>query len=79
MIIVQGLIQNETIINILLTPTGALPDSETNINMDDFKEFVDSLPLLKVMTISPSLEAIVDYQRIKYLFEKDVLVGKCLS
>lgn len=54
---------------------GALPDSETNINMDDFKEFVDSLPLLKVMTISPSLEAIVDYQRIKYLFEKDVLVA----
>lgn len=53
---------------------GALP-SAIITTLDDFKSFVDDMPLLKVMTISPSIEFQNGCERIKYLFEKNVLVA----
>lgn len=58
----------------LIRSRGALPDSHP-FPLEDFKKFVDALPLLKVMTVSPSLESPVNFERMKYLFEKNVLVA----
>jgi len=58
----------------IIRSRGALP-SAILTNLDEFKAFVDDLPALKVMTISPSIEAQNDCDRIRYLFEKNVLVA----
>jgi len=58
----------------IIRTKGALPDAMLS-SIEDFKSLVDSLPALKVMTISPSLESPNNFERIKYLFEKDVLVA----
>lgn len=58
----------------LIRSRGALPDS-LPYPLEEFKKFVDALPLLKVMTVSPSLESPVNFERMKYLFEKNVLVA----
>jgi N-acetylglucosamine-6-phosphate deacetylase len=58
----------------LIRSRGALPPCK-DLSDEEFKEFVDSMPMMKVMTISPSLEAPLGYSRMKYLFEKNILVS----
>jgi N-acetylglucosamine-6-phosphate deacetylase len=52
---------------------GGLPVSDVDITLDDFQSLIDSMrPHLKVMTISPHLEAKNNYSRIKALLERGI-------
>jgi len=53
---------------------GGLPDSDTNMSLENFIELVQQLlPALKIMTISPSLESKIHYDRFKYLLENNIV------
>ena len=52
---------------------GAMPTSDNNMSLAGFEELINSIPHLKMMTISPHLEAGVGYQRIKALVERGVV------
>jgi N-acetylglucosamine-6-phosphate deacetylase len=50
------------------------------MSLDKFREFVDHFEnSLKIMTISPHLEAANNYQRMKYLLEKNITVSLGVS
>jgi len=58
----------------IIQTMGGLPDSDTNMPIDHFKELVQQLlPALKIMTISPSLESKINYDRFRYLLETNVV------
>lgn len=50
-----------------------MPATDSNMSLADFEKLVDSIPALKVMTISPHLEAAVDYRRLKALVNRGVV------
>ncbi len=50
-----------------------MPTADSNMSLAKFEELLDSIPRLKMMTISPHLEAGVGYQRIKALIERGVV------
>lgn len=50
-----------------------MPATDSNMSLVQFEELLDAIPLLKVMTISPHLEAAVDYQRLKALVKRGVV------
>ena len=52
---------------------GAMPPTARDISLDDFEKLLDAIPRLKVMTISPHLEADRDYERIKALVRRGVV------
>ena len=52
---------------------GAMPPGESNMSLGDFEKLVDSIPSLKVMTISPHLEAARNYERIRALVRRGVV------
>ena len=55
----------------MVNDLGGLPPSDTAIPLDGFEQLLDSLaPSLKVMTISPHLEAQGSYQRMKALLDR---------
>jgi N-acetylglucosamine-6-phosphate deacetylase len=57
----------------IIATCGGLPETKSDMSLEEFKLLVDSMmPALKVMTISPSLEKQVNYERMKYLLEKGV-------
>lgn len=57
----------------IIATNGGLPDAECDMSVDDFKLLVNEMmPALKVMTISPSLEKLVQYQRLQYLLDLGV-------
>ena len=52
---------------------GAMPPTEQNMALTDFKKLLDAMPHLKVMTISPHLEAGQSYARLRELLKRGVL------
>ncbi len=50
-----------------------MPPTDSDMSLSDFENLLDSIPRLKVMTISPHLEAAVKYQRLKALIERGVV------
>ncbi len=52
---------------------GAMPPTDSDISLEDFERLVDSIPGLKVMTISPHLEAARGYERIRALVKRGVV------
>lgn len=50
-----------------------MPPVDCNIPLGEFEVLVDSIPSLRVMTISPHLEAGRGYERIKALVERGVV------
>lgn len=50
-----------------------MPPSDTSMPLVEFEHLLDSMPNLKVMTISPHLEAPGGYQRIKVLLARGVV------
>ncbi|XQJ31468.1 N-acetylglucosamine-6-phosphate deacetylase-like protein [Leishmania guyanensis] len=54
---------------------GGLPECKSEMSLDDFKRLVDSMPSLRVMTISPHIEARCNYEKMRYLLEKKVRVA----
>lgn len=57
----------------MVNDCGALPSARPDMNLVDFKQLVKTIPKLKVMTISPHLEAQCDYNRLKFLLENNIL------
>ncbi|CBZ25843.1 N-acetylglucosamine-6-phosphate deacetylase-like protein [Leishmania mexicana MHOM/GT/2001/U1103] len=54
---------------------GGLPECKSEISLDDFKRLVNSMPSLRVMTISPHIEARCNYEKIRHLLKKKVRVA----
>jgi N-acetylglucosamine-6-phosphate deacetylase len=54
---------------------GGLPHSNADLSPFDFEALVDRIPGLRVMTISPSLEARTDFARLRILLKKNVTPG----
>lgn len=52
---------------------GAMPPVPSDISLADFEELLDSIPSLKMMTISPHLEAARGYERIRALVKRGVV------
>ena len=52
---------------------GAMPATDSDMSVEDFETLLDSIPRLKVMTISPHLEAAVNYSRLKSLIRRGVV------
>ena len=50
-----------------------MPDADQNMSLTDFEHLLDSIPRLKVMTISPHVEAGVEYRRLKALLKRGVV------
>lgn len=53
----------------VIQDAGGLPPAETNPPLSEFVELCSSMPSMKIMTISPSKEALVDYERLKHLLK----------
>ena len=49
---------------------GGLPVGEADMSLERFEAFCDSLPGLRVMTISPLREREVGYARLKHLLAR---------
>ena len=49
---------------------GAMPPADSAMSTERFEQLLDSIPSLRVMTISPRLEAEQHYQRIKALLKR---------
>ena len=49
---------------------GAMPPSDSTMSTERFEQLLDSIPSLKVMTISPHLEAVCRYQRMEALLKR---------
>ena len=50
-----------------------MPATDDDMSLSDFECLLDSIPRLKVMTISPHLEAATGYQRLKALIQRGVV------
>lgn len=50
-----------------------MPPVDNTMSLQEFETLVDSIPSLKVMTISPHLEARGGYQKIKMLVKRGVV------
>ena len=54
---------------------GGLPESERDMSETDFELLIDSIPSIKIMTISPHIEAKHNYKRLKILIKnKQVII-----
>jgi N-acetylglucosamine-6-phosphate deacetylase len=53
----------------VIADQGGLPPTETEPTLDDFKALCATMPSMKIMTISPSKEARVNYERLKHLLD----------
>ncbi len=49
---------------------GAMPPSNAAMGQEEFERLLDSIPGLRVMTISPHVEANEGYRRIMALLER---------
>lgn len=56
----------------IIATCGGLPHSDINMPNERFAAFLDSMPCLKVMTISPSLEKGRNYERLRMLLERGI-------
>jgi N-acetylglucosamine-6-phosphate deacetylase len=56
----------------VIATCGGLPNSDLDISKENFERLLDSMPSLKIMTISPSLEQKRNYERIRALLERGV-------
>ncbi|XP_019859635.1 PREDICTED: uncharacterized protein LOC109587857 [Amphimedon queenslandica] len=54
----------------LVNDFGGLPESERHMTETDFELLIDSIPSIKIMTISPHIEARHNYKRLKLLIKK---------
>lgn len=54
---------------------GGLPECKAELNLDSFKDLVATMPSLRVMTISPHIEARCNYEKIRYLLQRRVRVA----
>lgn len=57
----------------MVNDLGAMPPTDRDISLDNFERLLDAIPSLKVMTISPHLEAARGYERIKALVRRGVV------
>jgi len=57
----------------LVATCGGLAPTDIQLTEFDFKKFLDQIPSLKIMTISPSLEAKINYSRLKILLQRDIV------
>ena len=53
----------------VINDRGGLPPADTNPSIDEFKALCATMPSMKVMTISPSLEALNGYKRLQHLLD----------
>jgi N-acetylglucosamine-6-phosphate deacetylase len=53
----------------VIADSGGLPPSSDDIALPQFEQLCASMPSLKIMTISPRLDARVGYERIKHLLK----------
>lgn len=51
---------------------GGLPESDRDISLEEFERLIDSIPSLKLMTISPHIEAKSNYLRLQALLSRSV-------
>ncbi|XP_011409136.1 PREDICTED: N-acetylglucosamine-6-phosphate deacetylase-like, partial [Amphimedon queenslandica] len=56
----------------LVNDFGGLPESERDMTETDFELLIDSIPSIKIMTISPHIEARHNYKRLKLLIKKGI-------
>ncbi|KAG5489885.1 hypothetical protein JKF63_00002 [Porcisia hertigi] len=54
---------------------GGLPKCKSEMSLHDFKRLVASMPSLRVMTISPHIEARSGYQKIRHLLKEKIRVA----
>ncbi|KPA79809.1 N-acetylglucosamine-6-phosphate deacetylase-like protein [Leptomonas pyrrhocoris] len=59
----------------VINDRGGLPECKTELNLDSFKALVATMPSLRVMTISPHIEARCNYEKIRYLLHRRVRVA----
>lgn len=52
---------------------GAMPATDCNMPLAEFEKLLDHIPALRVMTISPHLEAQVGYARLEALVRRGVV------
>ena len=56
----------------MVNDLGGLPPSQQDISLTEFHSLLDSMPSLRVMTISPHLEASHNYLRIQALVNRSI-------
>jgi N-acetylglucosamine-6-phosphate deacetylase len=56
----------------IIEDCGGLPESATGMSLGGFRELCQSMPSLKIMTIAPSAEERVGYERLKHLTQLGV-------
>ncbi|KAG5463833.1 hypothetical protein LSCM1_00004 [Leishmania martiniquensis] len=54
---------------------GGLPECKSDMSLEEFKQLVASMPSLRVMTISPHIDAQCNYEKIRHLLERKVRVA----
>lgn len=59
----------------VINDRGGLPECKTELSLDGFKALVATMPSLRVMTISPHIEARCNYEKIRYLLQRNVRVA----
>lgn len=52
---------------------GAMPATDAEMSLADFEKLLDSMPTLKMMTISPHLQMKDNYAKIKALLKRGIL------
>jgi N-acetylglucosamine-6-phosphate deacetylase len=53
----------------VINDRGGLPPANTNPTLDEFKALCASMPSMKIMTISPTMEALSGYKRLQHLVD----------
>lgn len=53
----------------VINDRGGLPPGNTNPSLEEFKALCATMPNMKIMTISPSLEAVSGYKRLQHLVD----------
>jgi N-acetylglucosamine-6-phosphate deacetylase len=56
----------------IIQTCGGLPASNRDMSVNQFKSLLDSMPSLKIMTISPSLEKGIEYGRLRSLLDRRI-------
>ena len=52
---------------------GAMPPTKQDMTLSEFEKLLDAMPHLKMMTISPHLEAEEDFARMRALLKRGVV------
>lgn len=56
----------------IISDYGGLPTTNTDLSLEEFKTLCATMPSMKIMTIAPSKEARVGYERLRHLLDLGV-------